>query len=223
MLRNACLVCDGNMSDDNITYMAKNFDFFLGPGKIAHAIDPKKKAFAYAQPLERENTWTEWLDKFGWKKWIQQEENDGLLVDTPFEHYDIQRLDEVAQMIAPYPVCPNYGDLRTWTRTSPAAPGYGPMSAELEQHFTWAWVQNALDMRFFTPKLWSEVRGAANLRLAAGRTLILGIYDPGRKNEQLCALLTQSFEHPRLYWNYVDSMTSADPRSNWNEEWKWCR
>jgi len=97
------------------------------------------------------------------------------------------------------------------------------MAAELEQHFTWAWVQNALDMRFFSPSYWSDLRHAANVRLATGRTLILGIYDPGRKNEQLCALLTHSFEHPRLYWNYVTDMTSRDPRVSWNEEWRWSR
>jgi len=227
LLKNACLVCNGDMTDADILYQAKNFDFMLAPGKVAHQINPAKKAFAYAQPTVRDNTWTKWLDDFGWLKWVQQQDNDGLLLDTPFINYDFKRIRDIQMQLIDgpkvYQVCPNYGDFGTWTRKAPAAPGYGEMAAALDGAFTWAYVQNALDMRFFTPKLWSDLRSAANLRLATGRTLILGIYDPGRKNEQFCALLTHSFEHPHLYWQYCTDMASKDVTTNWNESWSWCR
>lgn len=221
MLKTASLICKSEWTPDEVVWQAQHFDIMLADGAMPHAIG--KKALAYGQPTIRDNSWTKWLDEYGWKEWVVKSQADGLFIDTPFIDFDIERIKAIAAAVAPYPIIPNYGDFGTWTRSAPAAPAYKLWSEQIEAISKWACVQNAVDMRFFTESMWRNVRAAANTRLAAGRSLILGIYDPARQHERLAAVLTHSFEHRNLYWSYCTDETSVKLDDNWNEDWKWAR
>jgi hypothetical protein len=223
MLRTASVVCNGNMTEDDVIYQALNHDIMLAPGAIPHAFG--KQAFGYGLVHFADNTWTRQVEDElgGWGAWLTSQQNDGLLADCPFEQWNPTKLDQVAHEIYPRPLIPNYGDVGTWTRKAPASPPYKEMAEILEREYDWAYVQFALDFDHpFTEMVWDNLRTSALVRLAAGKSLILGIHDRDRANERLAALLMHSFEHPRLYYNYfcAESKVVTD---QWNSEWRWAR
>jgi hypothetical protein len=228
------------MTDAELHTLSQRNDVVLAcaDGTIPHLYG--RKAFAYGQPMSDSNTWTDWIRRNGgWLRWIEDQNLDGLMIDTPFIDFDAFRYVAIMNDLHPLPVCPNFGDFGTWTMTAPAAPGYAEISKIL-QSAPWHFVQNAYDVSRHTEARWRDLKSAANVRLAAGKTLVLGLYDPvptntstirtelgviepgtlmGANNPMLAALLSQSFEHPNLLWYYCSDANSQSIDAQWNSYW----
>lgn len=227
MLRTAnCFIPVGRgMTDGELITLSQRNDVVLscGDGTIPHRFG--RKAFGYCQPTHQDNSWTMWLEDFGYRKWLDQQHLDGFLIDTPFEGSAAGNVGRVAQAIFPLPYCVNFGDVHAWAMKS--TPEINLVSKVL-QFAPWHFVQNAYDISQHTEARWRDLKAAALPRLSAGKTLVLGLYDPQIKGllqfpeerTMLAALLSQSFEHSNLYWHYyTDATCASGVDDQWNPYW----
>jgi hypothetical protein len=187
---------------------------------LMHQIKPEIKVMAYVRPHSSES-WTEYVEEVGYGDYVIQ--YDGIVLDTPFEHpsgamegvRDCANIAEACGHSAP--IIPNFGDFGTWTSKSPAKPEYMYAARALAQIAPWHFVQVAYQMQYHNRDRWIDLRYQAMTRLAAGKTLVLGIHDPLGSRVELACLLMHSFQHERLYWYY---QTSGDV--SMDNQWNGC-
>ncbi len=222
MIQTACCVLKGNMALPEEATIVQTFDVCsLGNGDLAHRSG--KLAYGQFRPTDPTNTWTQWVKNYGIVNWLVDYKLDICHLDLVFDFEDPRAICESIRIaIDPIPIMPNFSDFWTWTGTS-ADPTKNKWSLDLGVMSPWHFVQAAYQMPLHSQSNWNSLRHSAMLRLLSGKKLVLGLYDPGRQQEMLAALLMASFQHPNLYWHYYIAIDDRHVADQINPYWSLAR
>lgn len=146
----------------------------------------------------------------------------GLFVDTPHEVPEGQDWNAILfygllrSYLGPKPVIFNFGDVWHW-RTG----GGNFILSQLKTLADWQFVQVginlsiALDIGYY-----QQAMAEVDRRIATGKTIIMGIHDPGGEHRDLAAAIVFANQRDRLYFYY---QTAASPPAGVThvKDWQW--
>ena len=195
------------MADEQVERAERSDLLFGRVGKhvpLLRSLKPGILLFDYARPTVA-SSWTTWLKNYGdgslpqgIKRWLDDSDADGVLLDTPFEGADpwanVKLIDEIQEAIHPRYALVNFGDFDTWAGRTSVAKALAAIT-------DWQLAEVFLDINRYTITQFRTRVDAVARALYNGKRLILGVYDNGRLQPEKAASMMQNW--PELvYWSY---------------------